>query len=142
MDRRAQCFGLICVYGTTYVWQIYNYIYIYRIYNIYIYTLYIQAYMKNPPFNSLVWGSLRLAPIILNFYTERLKFWMASCVMSWLTCHSIALLSWMTFILPAVHNSYFSYLLCCLLLFSSLFSLSLIYSYCITCPLLLCWSVS
>ena len=63
--------------------------------------------------------------------------------------YPLALLSLMTFILRAVHNSYFSYLyvyciclLCCLSLFSSLFTLSLIYSYCITCPLLLCWSVS
>ena len=33
-----------CIYGTTYVGQVY------------------VGYMKNPPFNSLVWGSLRLAP--------------------------------------------------------------------------------
>ena len=26
--------------------------------------IYIYIYMKNPPFDSLVWGSLRLAPII------------------------------------------------------------------------------
>ena len=26
--------------------------------------------MKNPPFNSLVWGSLRLAPIIYTFVVE------------------------------------------------------------------------
>ena len=45
-------------------------------------------------------------------------------------------------ILPAVHNSYF-YVYCMFVLPVALLSfLSLIYSYCITCPLLLCWSVS
>ena len=46
--RRARCFGLkesTCIYGTTY--------------DIYICIL----YMKIPPLYSLVWGSLRLAPI-------------------------------------------------------------------------------
>ena len=50
------CFGLkeswsTCIYGTT------------------SYGRYIYIYMKNPLFNSLVWGSLRLAPTIFALST-------------------------------------------------------------------------
>ena len=54
--RRVQCFGLkesTCIYGT--------------MYNRYI-------YMKNPPFDSLVWGSLRLAPITFVLVSSTNKF--------------------------------------------------------------------
>ena len=59
--RHAQCFRLkesTCIYGTTY-----------------------DGYMKNPSFDSLVWGLLRLAPIItfkecnmnVNKYDEQIE---------------------------------------------------------------------
>ena len=46
----------------------------------------------------------------LNFTPNNILFVPASCVMSSLTRHSIALLSVMTFILPAVYRSFISYL--------------------------------
>ena len=65
----------------------------------------------------------------LKFYTEQDSSFVGFMQDVMAYRHSIALLSLMTLILPAVLNSYFSYLfvyciyfLCCLLLFSSLFS--------------------
>ena len=84
------------------------------------------------------WHIVSLATIVfldgstLNFTLNKMLFVPASCVMSSLTRHPIALLSVMTFILPAVYSSFISYLyvfvhcmfFCCLFLFSSPFSLS------------------
>ena len=60
------------------------------------------------------WRIVSLATIVffdgstLNFTLNKILFVPASCVMSSLTQHSIALLSVMTFFLPAVHSSFIS----------------------------------
>ena len=45
-----------------------------------------------------------------KFILNKIQFLPASCLMSWHTLHSTALHFMMTSFLPAVHNSYFSYL--------------------------------
>ena len=85
------------------------------------------------------WHIVSLATIVfldgstLNFTLNKILFVPVSCVMSSLTRHSIALLSVMTFFLPAVHSLFISYLyvfvhcICfCIALSSSLLSFLLV----------------
>ena len=56
-----------------------------------IHTAIIYIYMKHPPFNSLVWGSLRLAPTIFALSTALYLFYLY-CIYSSII-HRIILMS-------------------------------------------------
>ena len=77
----------------------------------------------------------------LNFTLNKILFVPASCVMSWLTRHSITLLSVRAFFLPAVHSSFFSYFVCICLLYCVACSSSLL-SFLLVSLLLLCYICS